>query len=186
MVKLFVSLFDYDDEQRYEFYLPTDLQLDKTHEYLIEYHDGLFTLGDFDDVFKLNKVLDYINSENPDMTNELLGAIFDASCALRMSDAEFLRKICEKDFMMDEVECVLDNVVSDEATAASYLAVRCRVPYAHNITQKRIDDISAVNDFDWDLVWPHYEHMGFKILWVGLQMYVFNWNDAEQTQPSYR
>lgn len=185
MIKLVVEVEDWDTGETIAIMLPCDLrgQIDHTHDLQIVDWEGDFSLDHFDNILKLNAVIENINAENPDVTLELLSAICDACDAGGFGDDEFIQKICSNDFMLKEIISGDGWLMKgDEETCACYLATELMVPFAKNITQDRLREIKngLINAVKWDVVWKHYAHMGFKLIKINGTMFAFHWGNAEK------
>ena len=181
MVHLEIEVDDWDTEETLKLTLPCDVsrELDLSHEHLISYWDSDMALGFYDDVLGLNNVIDSFNSANPNLTLKILEEILDASEETSLSSSEFVRKICDNDYMLEEV-FVANKSFSEYECAAKFLAVEQKIPFAKNINQSILSDISKNADkVNWKAVWQYYRNMGFKTIIVNDSLFVFHWGDAE-------
>lgn len=183
MVKLKIEVDDWDTSETIALTLPCDVKskVDTTHELQIIDWDGTFSLGYYDDIVKLNDAIEEINAENPTMTLEMLIEILEASGAGSLDDKDFIRKVCSSDFMLEEITDTENWLMnSEEEKCACYLATEMMIPFARNITEKRLEEIkdNMIDVIDWKTVWRYYTHMGFKLLQFNDAMYAFHWGDA--------
>lgn len=182
MLKIKVKVDDWDTGETIELTLPCDIKnkIDTSHNLYIMDWDGEILIGFYDDVAKLNNLLDDINAESPTMTVEILEAILKASGCGELSDKYFMQKICTSDFMLEEITGVDGD--TDEEKCARYLAVEMAIPFAKNITNPILEGLitnSVLADkVAWGKVWKHYETMGFETILIDKKLYVFHWGDA--------
>ena len=184
MIKVPVEVEDYDTCKSFNLILPCDIKskLDISHELmLIDWDSGIF-LGSTRDVLSLNAAIERINTENPAMTLPILEALYDASYVSSLDNEEFLRKICENDFMLEPV-CGTGNwclLGLDEEACACYLATEMCIPFAKNVTQQLIKEMKGeqIDNVDWEIVWEYYEIMGFEKMIIDRQTYLFHWGNA--------
>lgn len=184
MIKLKVEVDDWDIGETTQLTLPCEVKnsVDVSHELQIIDWDGNFCIG-FDDVVELNEAIEDINSENPCMTLELLEVILEASNSSSLNDKRFLEKICNSDFMLEELVGTEKWLMSsEEEKCACYLATEMLIPFAKNITTDYLESISEnlVDVIDWNTVWRYYFQMGFKVISLGDTIYAFHWGNAEQ------
>lgn len=183
MVELKVEVDDWDTGETVPLTLPCDLRgkIDTSHELQIIDWDGFISIGYYNDIKKLNEVLEEINTECPALTLELLDKILDASGAYGLDDEDFVKKLCGNDFMFEEIVGTDNWLIStDEEKCACYLATEMYIPFAKNITEEHLDEIKddLVDVIQWDTVWRYYEHMGFKIIDIDNRLYILHWGDA--------
>lgn len=117
-----------------------------------------------DDIWELNDLVDEINAENPEMTVEYMDILLMASMAQSAMDLDFRRRICENDFMFEEVTNTGYDL-SGQENAAKYLADCAGVPFAPNITPSMLAGLmsSCVENYiNWSLIWRKYLAMGFQ------------------------
>ena len=105
MVKIKIQVDDWDTGESTELTLPCDVRnkVDTSHSlYIIDWKCDMM-IGYYDDIVQLNNVLDDINAECPSMTIEILNAILRASGCGDLSDKNFIQKICNSNFMFEEI-----------------------------------------------------------------------------------
>lgn len=179
MIKIKVQVDDWDTGESIELTLPCDVKnkVDTTHNLYIIDWEGNLALGCYDDITKLNNVLDDINAECPSMTLEMLETILEASGCGDLSDKDFIQKICSSDFMIEEIVGVTG--ATDKEKCARYLTTEMMIPFAKNITEAKLEDICAKSDkVIWKKVWEYYEIMGFELITIDKKLYAFHWGDA--------
>ena len=170
-----LDLDDVSDGSQRSVVLPCDnlkAQLPVDHEYII-----ISTFPDLniwleDDLFKLNRVLDEINCENPEMTADYLGALVDASGVSNFYDEEFIRRVKENDFMFDDITNV-DYELGLFGDAACYLLTEHEVPFwgdckipsgTQTLVVSAFKTVAAKDFIDWNAIWDKYFAMGFRIV----------------------
>lgn len=181
MVKLKIEVDDWDTEKTIKLTLPCEVNkaMDLSHEHLISYWESDMALGFYDDVVGLNNVIDNINSASPNMTLEILEELLDASNERALSSVEFIRKICDNDFMLEEIPVKIEGWTTEECVAR-FLAIELKIPFAKNITKKQLLNMSKTPDsVNWKMVWNHYANMGFKVVIINDSPFAFHWGDAE-------
>ena len=148
--------------------LPCNLRtvLNPQFEYVIVSCWPEISLSRYDDVERLNDILEEINSENPDMTAEYLGILLDAS-GMDIFDATFIRKASSNDFMFEDLSDIEDENMTWEEIAARYLTTELRVPFGGLGTEsiKLLGDTKIANYVDWSEVWGQYVDIGFTIVY---------------------
>lgn len=183
LIELKVKVDDLDSWESKTVSLPCNLrrEVDLTHDLQICEWEGAFSLGSCDEIVGLNGLIEEINTENPEITLDLLTAIFNASDTHSLDNEEFVRKICCNDFMFEEIGNYNQVLTSDEEKCAYYLAVKKKIPFARGITDGNLKEIEMVptNMINWRAIWVHYRHMGFKIVQFHNMKYVFHWGNAD-------
>lgn len=185
LIKVEIEVEDWDTGETIAITLPCDLRgkIDLTHDLQIVDWEGNFSIDHFDNIRKLNDIIEDINAENPDVTLELLSAIYDACDTGGFGDDKFIQKICSNDFMLEEIISGDGWLMNrDEEICACYLATELLIPFARNITQGRLQEIKngLISMIDWGIVWKYYTHMGFKLIKLNGRMFAFHWGDAER------
>lgn len=174
MFVLKVEVSDWDTGDMIKLTLPCDLrtELDTSHEMQIIDWDGFMDIGFYNDVEKLNESIDRVNSECPSLTFKMFESIINAYGG--GIDNEIIDKICEEDFMLEEVKGIAGG--TDEEICARYLATKMYIPFAKNITESVLDDITKnyIDVIEWDKVWKYYEQMGFSIIICDQKTYVLH------------
>lgn len=148
--------------------LPCDLKavLEKDHEYVIYDVEQDIDFNSFTDVFKLNAILEEIENSNPDLTTEHLEALLMVS-KMRLTDAEFIRRIADNEFMLEVLECPEDSGMDIEEYAACYLATELCIQFDKDVDQNmmRLIGCDEVSQYvSWSTIWRQYEAMGFRIV----------------------
>lgn len=182
MVKLKIEVEDFDLGESIEVTLPCDIKnkVDLSHELLIVNYNNDLSLGYYDEVDRLNELLDDINAESPAMTIDILSSILIASGCYELSDKTFIEKITNSDFMFEEISIEDDLDMSDKERCAKFLATEMMIPFAKNITEDKLEEITKLkNNVYWIDVWDFYDTMGFQIIRLGEKIYAFHWGDAE-------
>ena len=181
MIKIKVQVEDWDTGELIDLTLPCDVKnhVDTTHDlYIIDFESDL-DIGYYDDILKLNEVIDDINAESPSMTVEILDAILKHSGCSDLSSDEFLQKICRSDYMLEEVCNTMKSMYELEEECAKYLATEMMIPFAKNITEDKLLKMSlSPSSVVWKKVWEYYDTMGFEIITAGNKVYAFHWGDA--------
>ena len=168
MIKLKLELQDWDGcGEDKVVTIPSNIrsELNSQSEYVII--DCVPSVPDIQamDIWKLNSVIDEINSENPSMTAEFLALIMEAVDG-DLGDDEFVRRIKENDFMFEDLSDITWKM-GNEDVAACYIATELKVPFDTGITREILDFLSKdeITDYiDWSTVWEQYEAMGFRIV----------------------
>ena len=139
--------------------------LEPQHEYLIVTCEPHIALGQYDDVEKLNEILDDINSENPEITEVDLAVLAESYTGGSIFDEDFIRRVKENDFMFDDISDISWQMNSEE-TAACYLVSEYRIPFDNGITEELLEAMSddLVDYINWEDVWRQYAIMGFRIV----------------------
>lgn len=168
MIKLKLELQDWDNDCAGKTVtIPSDIrsELNRQNEYVIidstPSIPGIQTM----DVWRLNEVIDDINSENPCMTAKLLTLIMKAVGG-GLADEEFVRRIKENDFMFEDLSEIPWNM-SNEELAAYYIATELGVPFDAGITREILDFIGEdeiIDYIDWSAIWMQYEVIGFRLV----------------------
>lgn len=180
MINVKVELEDLTDDYSIKtISLPCDIrtQIDRDHEYVIISCEPDLDIGDNNDIEKLNRVLDSINNENPEMTAEYLSILLGNSSARDLFDEDFLRRIEENDFMFEDIS-EIDWLMSPEETAGCYLATELKIPFDEGVTGKMLDllDSSVLVDYvNWKDVWRQYEAIGFRLVSKDDNTYILHW-----------
>lgn len=182
MIKLDVEIDDFDTGETIFLTLPCDVRqrVDLSHDLQISDWSSSISIG-FDNIEDLNETIDDMNSENPLMTIELLEKILEESSASSLSDSEFLRKICESDFMLEEFSNP-HKLQKKNEQCACFLATEMLIPFAKNISEKYLEELcqNQIDNIRWDVVWKYYSNMGFKIIEYKNTSYAFHWGNAEE------
>ena len=179
MIEIKVQIDDWDTGESIGLTLPCDIRryVDVTHDLYVVDWEGDINIGYYNDVFDLNDLIDDINTENPSMTFEILSAILKASGCGSLNNEEFTDKICESDFMLEEIVGVIGT--TNEEKCARYLATEMMIPFAKNIDDTKLEEICRrAPKVNWTEVWKYYFIMGFQILTIDKKLYVFHWGDA--------
>ena len=130
-------------------------------EYLVIDHGSLANFKNYDDIFALNEVINRISTENPLITNELLAIILETSSYDYLDDEEFLEKICQNDFMYEEVTIPEEWTETKEEYAAYVLCMEHEIPFSI-FEQEMVEIKRAGKDYDdWSSIWDVYSFMGF-------------------------
>lgn len=172
MIKLKVYLEDISDgisEKIIDLPCNLNAELERDHEYVITCCDPDLALWQYDDVYKLNNVLDEINSENPDMTAEFLAVLLEASESLDIFDEKFIRKVEDNDFLFDDISHITWAMCPNEI-AACYLATERHVPFDKEMSREVFECLSneeLVDYINWEDIWRQYEFQGFKLVETG-------------------
>lgn len=159
MVEIIVEVQDWHDYSSMKLKLPSniELQLDKDHEYVVVDCEPYIKLPNFDDVFKLNKTLQYINDNNSAMTAELLSMLVDFSTEKDLFNETFLYRLVNDEFYFKEVNDT-NNKKNSKVNTAKFLLknqkIQPKSPIPYNPT----------TDIEWEFVWQAYSNMGFKII----------------------
>jgi len=177
LVKLNVEVDDWDTSESITLTLPCDVKnrIDTTHDLQIIDWDGDFSLGYYDDVVELNDLIEDINAENSLMTLDILIGILNSSGCGDLSNKDFIRKICESDFMLEDI--TNSHGRTDEEKCALYLASEMMIPFAQNISYSILENLNDRNVL-WERVWKYYSKMGFQIITINKKQYAFHWGDA--------
>jgi len=165
MIEISIELQDWNgDYSESAISIPSDIRtvLDRQNEYVIV--DSMPSIPGIQtmDVWKLNEVIDDINSENPDMTAELLVLLMETVDG-SLHDDEFIRRIKDKDFMFEDISNI---TMGDEEVAARYIVEELGVPFDSKINKETLAFITRdeVSEYiKWDEIWWQYEAMGFKL-----------------------
>ncbi len=167
MIKLTLELQDWDDGCTNKVVtIPSNIrsELNRQNEYVIIDSTppirGIQTM----DVWKLNEIIDDINSENPGITSELLALIMDTVDG-ELEDEEFVRRIKENDFMFVDLSEITWKMGNEEL-AACYIATELGVPFDTGITKEILEFISKdeITDYiNWSAIWKQYEAIGFRL-----------------------
>ena len=193
MIELSCRIIDNDLGETKEVTLPCDYRkyLATDHDLeILDVLDGEFMLHNYNDIENLNDILERINSENPNMTVELLQLIMDAVGYHRLDEDELIETICEKDFMLELIEkdltdCDDIDVISWEEMdeyekAACFLSTELNIPFAKNIHPVTLENIQnqPLCCINWQGIWRRYYQMGFRVLMDEYEpdvYYIFNW-----------
>jgi len=182
MIKLNITVEDFDTHATYYIQLPCQIKdvLNLSHDLQITEWDSSMMLDYCSDIESLNKVIEDINCENPNMTLEILEDILKATCC-KLSDKFFIDKLCSNDFMLEEVDTSGYDIdlISDSERCAHYMVTELEIPFAKNLGGKMSEmKIRPKSFYDWRVVWGLYSKMGFQLLRIGRNLYVFNWRNA--------
>ena len=179
MIEFDIRVSDFDTGELIELSLPCDtlsLKIDKSHDLQIVDWDGDFFLGCYDDIEKINNIVNKINSSNPQITIEDIESIMRDLENVTFCSDSFIEKICENDFMLERLHC---GKSKREESAARYLALDLGIQFAKNINMKDFKETAKDNKINWMYVWRHYVKMGFQIITNNSIPMIFNWNSAE-------
>lgn len=169
MIQLTVELEDLTDDVGYQkIVIPCDLYsvLNTQHEYVVVSCEPEIHLGQYDDIQKLNNVLDEINSENPEMTACYLGVLLQASRKGDIFDPEFLQRIENNDFMFEDLTDITWRMEQDEI-AARYLTQELKIPFDREMSDETFQSLTKeeLTDYvNWKDVWKQYAAMGFQLI----------------------
>ena len=114
-------------------------------------------------VFTINKIISLINDENPLMTEEILGNLLCLSGYNYVDDDEFLKKVCENDFMYIEITNA-PLFAEDEDVAAYILYNTYDIPFSVSDIEIEMVEDSPLVDGYWYCAWETYYYMGFRTL----------------------
>lgn len=185
MIKLSVDVQDYDDEYAVTtIILPCDLssKLKKEHNYAIIGSTPSMRLS-CEDVFILNELLDGINNTNPDMTADYLAFILSRS-GCDLTDEEFIRRVSEKEFFLQDIsDYPMTGKMTESEAAAHYLATVIGMPFVSEVSSEFLKEVlpsSGINMFlDWRRIWHAYSEMGFSVNGDFMNgeygIFIFNW-----------
>ena len=168
MIRIEVELQDWDSgcvEKTVMIPSNIRMELNSQSEYVIV--DSTPFIPDIQtmDIWELNSIIEDINSENPEITAELLALIMDTVNG-ELSDDEFVRRIKENDFMFEDLSDI-NWKMQEEEIAACYIATVLGVPFDIGITNEILEFIGReeiVDYIDWKSIWAQYEISGFKLI----------------------
>lgn len=167
-IRLIVEVSDLDGGESKILTLPCNLrsELEDYYNYIILSTTPDIPISRNDNIQELNDILDEINSENPGMTEEYLGVLFEASPSGDLFDENFVRKLKENEFMFEDISGVR-WAMSAEETAGRYMATELQIPFDHGITKDMLEIVSddvLVDYINWEQVWEQYASLGFKLI----------------------
>ena len=175
MIALTVTVDDWDTGKAETLLLPCNLRqyLDLSHELQVTDWEDTIPIGTCNDIETLNDVLEQINDENPTLTNHLLSEMLKA-VQKDLGDYGISEKLIEGNFMLEAVPA--DITKTDDEKCARFLATMYHVPFAKNITIKKLEEMDRNKDqVNWKIVWEHYKHMGFRHIRSMGKLYVLHW-----------
>lgn len=167
MIKLQVELQDWHGNCEDKIItIPSNIrsELDAQSDYVIVDSSPFISEIQMMDIWKLNDILEEINSENPGMTAEFLKMILEAVDG-DLEDREFVRRIKEGDFLFKDLSDITWRMGNEEV-AACYIATELGVPFDNGITKEMIELITKdeiVDYINWSEIWSQYEAIGFKL-----------------------
>lgn len=175
MIQMQVWIEDYSEDSSKELFLPdNDLpsKINLSNDIVLSDTESLTDFGVYD-LEKLNKILQDINDQNPDLTLESLEELFKLFGSKSIDDESFLNFLNEGDFLCDDITDFIIEKLGDyegscyqyEKFAAMYLFICKQIPFSRNITINKIQEImeELIYFIDWDYIWSIYEYMGFKV-----------------------
>lgn len=176
------------DEQEICLQLPmedTELRskLMRNCDYLITEHDDIIRFRNYDDVFKLNEILSRLSAENPFITEDVLKYIFETTPFDYLDDEVFLQKLCDNDFMYEEIIIPANCSLLNEEYAAYILCTKYKVPFLSDETEMIEYSKISPNGTDWSSIWDVYSFMGFQIVEdcdIKNKIYIINMEDSEE------
>lgn len=182
MIELDITIEDFDAYKTYYIRLPCSVK-----DVICTSHDiqvtewGLSHPVEFCcDIESLNKVIEDINCENPNMTKDMLEEIMK-NTGCKLSDSLFVEKLCSNDFMLEEIDISRKSIdfTSDTHMCAYYLATELEIPFAKNIGHLMSElKLNPASKYDWEVIWECYKKMGFEKIYINNKIYVFNWRSA--------
>ena len=182
MIELNITVDDFDTQKTVYIKLPCVVKdmVNTGHDIQITSWDSKMPLDFCSNIESLNKVIEDINCDNPNITLEILEEIVRTT-GCRLSDSSFIEKLCSNDFMFEEVDTSGYDIdlISDSERCAYYMVTELEIPFAKNLEGKMIEmKIRPKSFYDWRVVWGLYSKMGFQLLRIGTNLYVFNWRNA--------
>lgn len=178
MIEVEIELEDLTSESDITVCLPCDNIgdiLDASHEYAVAYTEPDLALDTYEDICKLNKILDEINSENPEMTMQYFDILLEASGMREdIFNPAFAERLKNNDFYFADISEIEWKQMDSEQIAACYLATEMCVPFDESITKKALSsmDDSLIDYIDWSTVWAAYQELGFKLI---DDFYIVHW-----------
>lgn len=180
MIKLKVKIEDCDECSYEVFQLPCALGgiIDVSHNIEIVECSPSIRLGDCSDIVELNNILDEIDCSSPEMSVELLNVLMRENNISSINNEDFIRKICDRDFMLEEVTDSPKKLRDKESRCAAFLLQRLKIPFVKKITKAQFDDLMK-KPYPWVTIWMCYYRMGFRTFEFDDKLYVLNWRDAK-------
>lgn len=158
-------------------------------DYIITDWDSNIIFENTDDVIKLNEIISKINTENPALTLKSLCAIYEASDYKYLEDEDFVEKLCNNDFMYEEIDMPSNGILTCEEYAAYILFTKYNIPTSPITCEQGILDIEdAYGDDFWSVVWDIYQFMGFRISEDEedlYKIYIVNMEDSDDVSAEY-
>lgn len=182
MIELNITVEDFDTHKTVYMKLPCVVKdmVNVGHDLQITDWDLKMPIDFCSDIESLNKTIEDINCDNPNITLEILEVIARTT-GCRLSDSSFIEKLCSNDFMFEEVDMSGYDIdlISDIERCAHYMVTELEIPFAKNLG-KKMDEMKVRPKafYDWRVVWRLYTKMGFQLLHIGKNSYIFNWRNA--------
>lgn len=117
-----------------------------------------------DNIGLLNRIIEDINSINPDMTAEYLGILLIAS-GLDITDETFIRRVSTNSFIFKDISDIQCEMAPQEI-AARYMVSELEIPFdgLDKETLAAISNEKVSSYIKWDEVWATYSVMGFSLV----------------------